>query len=308
MNAQILISIGQKWASFSMSKTAQLDYCGFLNDEAPNLDEYQKLNSDSYFTASDYTYIDKALNLIPTVYVAPTVDISEHEALSFLLHVGALIAAVEAGDSQLAGDLYLRRQKTFNRFAAITSYILSDIAPEIVLSLVYGEMPNVSFDEIPLIVKAVEKKLALNPAHESFEQALFRYIQEHTISVTVELVGTCYYRWDPAPRILNRLSNNLSAARLLQDGDEIRKAIRDLYAGLEVSVQAEPYNHVDKYAIAVSIENIEAKICGNRGLEKAGYIRATLAKLLRTAKPAKIRYKASLLRLANDCIAVRIEL
>lgn len=56
---------------------------------------------------------------------------------------------------------------------------------------------------------------------------------------------------------------------------------------LLAAVQAEPYNPVDKNAISVLLENIDSKITGNPGLEKAGYVRAMAAKVIREAKPSK---------------------
>lgn len=41
-------------------------------------------------------------------------------------------------------------------------------------------------------------------------------------------------------------------------------------------------------------ENIDAKIAGNPGLEKAGYVRAAAAKIIRAAKPEKCLSRRSL--------------
>ena len=55
-------------------------------------------------------------------------------------------------------------------------------------------------------------------------------------------------------------------------------------------------------------ESIDAKIAGNLGLEKAGYIRATAAKIIRAAKPEKMSFKAKLLRIDSRNVVVQIEL
>jgi hypothetical protein len=72
-------------------------------------------------------------------------------------------------------------------------------------------------------------------------------------------------------------------------------------------VQAEPYNPHDKNAVLVCIEDIEAKINGNMGLEKAGHIRALAAKVLREAKPKKLVYKSSLASVSAGNIVVKVE-
>lgn len=41
----------------------------------------------------------------------------------------------------------------------------------------------------------------------------------------------------------------------------------------------------------VMAESIDAKSAGNPGLEKAGYVRAAAAKIIRAAKPEKMSFK-----------------
>lgn len=55
-------------------------------------------------------------------------------------------------------------------------------------------------------------------------------------------------------------------------------------------------------------ESIDTKIAGNPGLEKAGYVRATAAKIIRAAKPEKMSFKAKLLRIDSRNVVVKIEL
>lgn len=55
-------------------------------------------------------------------------------------------------------------------------------------------------------------------------------------------------------------------------------------------------------------ENIDAKIAGNPGLEKAGYVRAAAAKIIRAAKPEKMSFKAQLMRIDCRNVVFKIEL
>ena len=55
-------------------------------------------------------------------------------------------------------------------------------------------------------------------------------------------------------------------------------------------------------------ESIDAKMAGNPGLEKAGYVRAAAAKIIRAAKPEKMSFKAKLLRIDSRNVVVQIEL
>lgn len=58
----------------------------------------------------------------------------------------------------------------------------------------------------------------------------------------------------------------------------------------------------------VMAENIDAKIAGNPGLEKAGYVRAAAAKIIRAAKPEKMSFKAQLMRIDCRNVVLKIEL
>ena len=55
-------------------------------------------------------------------------------------------------------------------------------------------------------------------------------------------------------------------------------------------------------------ESIDAKIAGNPGLEKAGYVRAAAAKIIRAAKPEKMSFKAQLMRIDCRNVVLKIEL
>ena len=106
--------------------------------------------------------------------------------------------------------------------------------------------------------------------------------------------------------VLEKLCDNLSAENILGDAGKIRRAKHDFYQSLECAVQAESYNPHDRNAIIVSIENPEAKISGNPGLEKAGHIRALAAKIIREAKPKKMSYGGKLCSLSDSTICVKV--
>lgn len=309
MNAQILIKTANDWFEFSKSKTGQLDFVGkWEKDDLPNVDGWQKIASSTYFSPCWYVFLHSGVNFNPLVYVAPDVDVSDTDVFDYLLHVGALLAAVESKDSLLAGELYLRRREVFEKFAQLTQFIMEEICVEILFSLCYGRMQNIDPESIPLIFNAAKKKLSFDSSRESLEQAIMRYFKQNSVTVTLPLVGTNFYSWedDVEPEVLSKLSDNLSREDLLGDAQKIRSAKHNFYAGLECTVQAEPYNPADKNAILCCIENIESKITGNLGLEKAGHIRALAAKIIREAKPQKMAYPAKLYSLNHRAIVVQV--
>ena len=308
MNSQILIKTASDWFEFTKSKTGQLDYVGkWEKNDKPRVDGAQELISSTFYSPVWYVYIQSAVNCNPVVYVAPEVDVSDKDTFSYLVHIGPVLAAVEAKDSLLAGELYLRRREVFEKFAQLTQFIMEPLCVEILFSLCYGRMNNIDPDEIPLIFESAKKKLEYDSSRESLDQAFMRYFKRNEVTVTLPLVGTNFYHWDDdiVPEVLTKLTDNLSAQDLLGAAEKIRNAKHSFYESLKVSVQAEPYNRVDKNSILVCIENVEAKLFGNPGLEKAGHIRALAAGIIREAKPKKMSYSAKLVSLNYREIVVQ---
>lgn len=308
MNAQILVKTADDWFEFSKSKTGQLDYVGKLESGEPKVEGWQEIASSPYFTPSYYVYVHAALGCNPRIFVAPGVDVSDKDTFDYLVHVGPLLAAIEAKDSFLAGELYLRRMEVFDKFAQLTQYLMEDFCVEIFFSLCYGKMDNVNPDMIPLIFESAKKKLDFDYSRESLDQAVTRYFKQNTVTLTLPLVGTNFYHWDDdiEPEALERLTDNLSADNLSACAQKIRSAKSDFYRSLEAVVQAEPYNPADKNSIICLIENVKAKIFGNPGLEKAGHARALAAKIIREAKPQKLSYNAKLFSLSYNKICVQV--
>lgn len=305
---QILINCGKNWFEFSKSRTGQLDFCGKVeNPPRLNVENYQKLASSAYFTPSYYVFLQDELNCTPRIFVSPETDVSDKDTFDFLLHAGALLCAVEAKDSFLAGELYLRRKKSFEKFARLTQFIIEPISVEILFSLLLGRLYDMEENEIPLVFDAAKKKLSYICESETLEQAFVRYFKENEACLTLPIVGMNYHSWSPYSDFLNGLAENLRAENFLVQAEKIRKAKRDFYSSLEIAVQAEPYNHADENAIAILAESLDAKIAGNPGLEKAGYVRATAAKIIRAAKPEKMSFKAELVRIGGRDVVVKIE-
>lgn len=306
---QILINCGKNWFEFSKSRTGQLDYCGKVeNPLRLNVENYQKFAASTYFTPSYYVFLQDELNCTPRIYVSPETDVSDKDTFDFLLHVGALLCAVEAKDSLLAGELYMRRKKSFDKFARLTQFIIEPVSAEILFSLLFGRLYNMEENEIPLVFDTAKKKLAYHPESESLERAFVRYFKENKVCLSLPVVGMNYHSWSPYSDFLDGIAENLKAEDLIGQAEKIRKAKHDFYSSLEIAVQAEPYNPADENAVAVMAESIDAKIAGNPGLEKAGYIRATVAKLIRAAKPEKMSFKAELLRIDCRNVVIKIEL
>lgn len=304
MNYQIVISGEKRKYGFSVSKTGQLDYVGPLEEKDVNTDGWEQLESSTYFTPAGNVYLQEGLRKNPVIHVAPGIRISDKDLYAYILHAGALLCAVDAGDSLLAGELYLRRRSCFDSFGQITGFIIEDLSVEILFSLCFGKLDNPEPDAVPLIYETAVRKMRMDSSEESLEQALIRYFRETGEGycaggrkLTLQVVGIEHYTWEPEPYELTKLIKGIAGEGFLAKGEKFREEKIRLYEGLKVSVQAEPYNPADKHAVSVSIDSIPALLTGNPGLVKAGYIRAAAAGILRKAFRDRMKYCSSLARI-----------
>lgn len=306
MNVQILVNFGKNWFEFTKSRTGQLDFAGKVDAENVNVEGFQKLSGSTYFSPSYYIYLEDELNAAPEIFVAPETDISDTDTFDFLLHVGALLGAVEAKDSLLAGELYLRRRASFEKFSKLTEFIIEPLAAEILFALEFGGWNSLEEEQIPLLFNLAKRKIKLDSSREDLAQAFTRYFKENEKELTLPVVGNSHHPWAGESEILDSIPSNFSPSDFLSESEKFKKPKHDVFASLKMSVQAESYNPADKNAIAVMIEDIDSKLSGNSGLEKAGYIRATAAEILRDAKKEKISYGGKLVRLTGREIVVRV--
>lgn len=301
MGTQILVFDGNEWFEFGMSKTGQLDYLGkWMNNDRPDVEGWQVICSSDYYTASMYLFVEERLRCCPVVYVAPGVDVSDKNVLSYLVHVGALLCAVEAKDSLLCGELITKRYCAFECYSKITQFIIEPLAPEILFSMAYGKLKNISPESCEIIYKAAVKKLKYDSSTETLEKAYLRYIKKNNMTVTLELVGTQYCDW--VSDFVN--DDTLVLGNMKENALQKNK----VYESAKVYVQAEPYNVHDRNSIVCMIENLWYKASGIDSAQKAGHIRALAAAIIREAKPEKISFNAKLVRVWYDGIVVKVEL
>ena len=302
---------------FNRTRTGQLDFCGKLAGITESaLDAMQVLDGSSYFSSVWYTYADEALCRDIRTYLKNDFEIADADTFAFLTHVGALLLAVESGDSLLAAELLARRTALFMQFPKLTLFIVKPIAAEALFAWLYGRT-NSTVDAFSalytsnallgagktdtgfLLYCAAKDVLKPDVQNETPEQMFIRYFKNHDTAFTIGLVGTNFYGWNDGSGFLDDALSDKIGEDILSGTQKVRDAKKKLYASLRVSVQAEPYNPHDANAISVSIENVYAKACGNAGLQRAGYIRATGAAILRAAKPNAFRFNARLARIGN---------
>lgn len=299
---------------FTMSKTGTLDYFG----EVENFDSEgcQQIEASSYYSPSWYTYLPKEMQAEIKVYFVAGMEKLDVTQYSFLLHVGALLLAVKERDTLLVAELLHRRSTVFSPYLPMVLYIVKPVAAEALFAWMFGRMNcssnlphfyplaiNISANETDtgiILYAAAKDALKPEPHKESIEEMFIRYFQEHRgTDFTIGIVGSqCHFWVNGFSKLESAIEHH--AAKDFVDGlTALREARQKFFDSLTVTVQAEPYNPHDANAIGVSIEDIEAKISGNGGKTKAGYIRATGAAILRKARPDLFAYKASLWRVGN---------
>ena len=299
---------------FSVSRTGQLDFEGKIAaPSAAELAKMQRIEPSGYFSPSWYSYLPEIMQSKITVFAKNSVKFEDQDLFSYILHIGALLLAVEAKESLLAAELFDRRSYVFMKFHPITAYILEDIAPEMLFAWEFGRFSDgsepfakgyhITSDDkstTAKLFKIAEKKLCGEKPEESLDEMFVRYFKAHKkADFTIGIVGANYRNWDDGIGYLDNILEKYIGEDLLNGTTKVRDTKQRIYGGIKAGVQAEPYNQHDPNAIAVSLEEIESIVSGCPCMKKAGYIRATGAAILRKAFPGKMSFPSTLARIGN---------
>ena len=92
--------------AFTRSETGIMDYAGTATPSADELSQMQCVEGSAYFTPSWYTYLPKELQAEITVFIPAAIKDLDANQYSFLLHVGALLLAVQERDSLLTAEVH----------------------------------------------------------------------------------------------------------------------------------------------------------------------------------------------------------
>lgn len=323
-------SLPEKHWDFVRSSSGQLD---FAEDEPSKsksaADASAKkpdmvLDASPFFSCGWYTWLPENVYSNITIEITGSTKIADADLFAYLTHIGALLCAVDARDALLAAEIFNRRSSIFMKYYPLTQMIIEPIAVEGLFSWVWGGFmddgvarlqcamkgqvgPKEVWDVVEAFYTAAQDKFypqaeeKLNPAAETAEEMMIRYFKTHeNIKITLGLVGTNFNPW---------VSDNLDyvTAKLRKQemkdliaGTELAKNARKrIFEQTAASIQAEPYNPHDSNAIAVYLDDIQAKASGRYGLQRAGYIRRTGASIIRFARPDKLKFESKLARIGN---------
>lgn len=301
---------------FSRSATGILDYVDGASAKDEDLSQMQCVDGSAYFTPSWYTYLPKELQATINVYLPSDVKNLDVGQYSFLLHIGALLLAVDERDGLLVAELLRRRVTVFSSFLPLVLHLIKPVAAEALFAYVYGGFRGDSnFSQIykanvpiatgetdvsAILLEAAKDALKPNPEKESPEEMFIRYFREkESFDFTIGLVGATNHPWIAGIEKYESVVKAATAFRFFDDAAVGSKS-QEFFESLATKVQAEPYNPHDHNAISVSIDDLGAKLKGLVSKSKAGYLRATGAAILRKARPNMFAYDSKLWRLGAD--------
>ena len=317
--------------AFSRSATGILDYAEVSKPTDDELSQMQCVEGSAYFTPSWYMYLPSELQAAINVYLPFAVENLDVGQYSFLLHVGALLLAVQERDGLLVAELLRRRSMVFANFLPLVLHIVKPIAAEALFAHVYGgfrgdtgfeslyktETPIATgeTDVSAILFAAARDVLKPQPGKETPEEMFVRYFKDcEKADFTIGIVGATNHPWVAGVAKFESVATAAAAFHFLEDSTRVGSKSQAIYGSLTTKVQAEPYNPHDHNAISVSIDDIDAVVHkGMRNKCKAGYLRATGAAILRKARPNAYAYDSCLWRLGasptffENAIVLRIK-
>ncbi|MBQ7078753.1 MAG: hypothetical protein IJM92_03620 [Fibrobacter sp.] len=302
--------------AFSRSVTGILDYVGKTTPTGDELSQMQCVDGSAYFTPSWYTYLPSELRATVSVYMPSDIKNLDVSQYSFLLHVGALLLAVQERDGLLVAELMRRRSTVFANFLPLVLHLIKPVAVEALFAYVYGGFRGDSgFEQVykanapiatgetdvsAILLTAAKDVLKPNPEKESPEEMFIRYFKDcESADFTIGIVGATNHPWVAGIEKFESVVKTATAFRFFDDAAVGAKSL-EFFDSLSTKVQAEPYNPHDHNAISVSIDDLGAKLKGMQTKSKAGYLRATGAAILRKARPNLFAYGSKLWRLGAN--------
>lgn len=308
------------WFKFTQSETGTLDYAGKCDAlAAGTIEACQKIDSSMYYSPSWYIYLPKQMIAEISVYLPQEIGVIDTGHYSFLVHIGAILLSIEERDTLLVAELLHRRSTVFASYTSIMTHILKPVAAEALFAWAYGAFNGeagllAAYNGAPattgetnvaaILLAAASDVLKPDPGKERANEMFTRYFrQKISFDFTIGIVGANCHRWVDGLTKLDEVffaAKTIAIAGTLDPIGTCNRQKQDFVADLATTVQAEPYNPHDHNAISVSIDCIESRISGMGGKSKAGYLRATGAKILRAARPEKFTFNAELWRIGGN--------
>ena len=236
--------------AFSRSETGILDYAGMAVPQAAELDQMQRVEGSSYFTPSWYTYLPKKLQAEIAVYLPTDIQDLDANHYSFLLHVGALLLAVQERDGLLAAELLHRRSMVFANYTPILLHVLKPVAVEALFAWVYGAfrgdnnfqglyksdkaISTGETDTAAILYAAAREVLKPEPLKESAEAMFVRYFKDcGKTDFTVGIVGASNHPWVDGIQKFDTISDAAISFHFGDDPYAAGKKSQEVFASLK---------------------------------------------------------------------------
>lgn len=311
---------------FYQSPSGQLEFAGeFTLGEnqkfedlwqSKDLEKASILDTSPGSTLGECFFRTESLSSNTYVYLKDGFEISDSDTFAFLTHVGSLLVAVKYKNTYVLSNILEKNIDTFSKFSKLTLFIIKEIAPETLFTVLYSGFENHSMfykfyksnfllseagkDVANLLYYAAKEDLSPVPEKESPEEMFIRYFKNTPgKTITLPVIGMNFYSWKDQVSDFRELTETTNLITNFVQVNEIKEKI---LSSLRVSVQAEPYNPHDHNALGVYIDSINEAKFGKHYLVRAGYLRSKASAILRQAFPSKFNFKGKIEIIDSDTI------
>jgi hypothetical protein len=301
---------------FGLDCCGVLSFFGEVNPVSENeLDGQMCLVGSPFFTPSWYGYLPENLSASFEIYFSETKDYSA-KLIGYLTHIGPILLAMKRKDYFLATQLLARRFETYLAFSEITKYILKEGAFSAYLTWKYGIFEDSSYSNkvvgflTEILGSDYQKIFGLHSG--CAESSIGKFLHQEGTILSFPLVGADYQEFISVYDSLKKCEE-IELEKALVRGQVMPNRRGKFFENLNVKVQAEPYNIHDPNALGVYIQDPRTPK-SSKALLKAGYMRATLASIIRQAYCNNFSFTGKLIRIggtgynAKRSLIVQIEI
>ena len=207
---------------FYQSPSGQLEFAGeFTLEEnrkfedlwqSGDLEKAGILDSSPGSTLGECFFRTESLSFNTYVYLKDGFEISDSDTFAFLTHVGSLLVAVKYKNTYVLSNILEKNIDTFSKFSKLTLFMIKEIAPETLFTVLYSGFENHSMfykfyksnfllseagkDVAILLYYAAKEELSPVPEKESPAEMFIRYFKNNPgKTITLPVIGLDFYSW-----------------------------------------------------------------------------------------------------------------
>jgi hypothetical protein len=311
----------KEW-NFIKTKNNNLDfYRGSLTQSEPS----SVIDGTPFFHSSWYTWISEKFLTSYKVEIRGKTENADAKDFAYIEHAGALLCAVDSGDSLLAAEIFHKHKSIFLEYPELTKKIVKKIAVEGLFTWIWGnfsdnletklsrlmhssQIPEYkNWDVTEMFYYSAKEILypentpEFSPLSETPSQMITRFFKNNkNLKITLGLVGTSFYPWISQNLLFFEKRLQKMETKDIKLGTDFAKKTRHrIFSNTHSVIKAEPANPFDKNAISVYLDDIKSKAQGKYRLMQAGYIRSKGAEIIRNSRPDVLKFESNLARIST---------